>query len=85
MHSINCEDEFTKILAKLNASYGFGNLDPSVILNQLRSIQFHPSKNPSIVLIEIDMRLAKLESAGGVITEQQMVQYIHDGLSGDSL
>ena len=31
------------------------------------------------------MRLAELESAGGVITEQQMVEYIHDGLSGDSL
>ena len=85
MHSINPSESFTKIMTKLNASYGFGNMDPSIILNQLRDIKFHPSKDPSIVLNEIDMRLAELESAGGLITDSQMVQYIHDGLSGDSL
>ncbi len=60
-------------------------MDPSIILNQLRDIRFHPSKNPSIVLNEIDVRLAELISSGGSIADAQVVQYIHDGLSGDSL
>jgi len=85
MHTINPSDDFIKIMDKLNAAYGFGNMDPSVILNKLRDIRFHPSKDPSIELNEIDMRLAELESAGGSITDAQMVQYIHDGLSGDAL
>ena len=85
MHTINPSDEFTRIMEKLNAAYGFGNMDPSIILNKLRDIRFHPSKDPSIELNEIDMRLAELESAGGAITDAQMVQYIHDGLSGDAL
>ena len=85
MHSINPGDDFIKIMDKLNAAYGFGNMDPSIILNKLRDIRFHPSKDPSVVLNEIDLRLAELESAGGSITDAQMVQYIHDGLSGDAL
>ena len=85
MHSITPNESFEKILAKLNSSYGFGNMDPAIILNQLRDINFHPSKDPAIVLNEIDLRLAELVSAGGSITDGQMVQYIHDGLSGDSL
>ena len=85
MHSITPGEDFAKIMKKLNAAYGFGNMDPSIILNQLRDINFHPSKDPSITLNEIDLRLAELESAGGAITDAQMVQYIHDGLSGDSL
>jgi hypothetical protein len=85
MHAINPEDNFIKILAKLNDSYGFGSIDPSIILNQLRDIRFHPSKDPAIVLNEIDIRLAELNSSGGTITDDQVVQYIHDGLSGDSL
>ena len=47
MHTINPAESFVKIFAKLNTSYGFGNMDPSIILNQLRDIRFHPSKNPS--------------------------------------
>jgi hypothetical protein len=85
MHSINPTDSFEAIFNKLNAAYGFGNLDPSVILSQLRDIKFHPSKDPSIVLNEIDIKLAELESTGGTISDSQMVQYIHDGLSGDHL
>jgi hypothetical protein len=85
MHSINPSDDFAQIMQKLNASYGFGNMDPSIILNQLRDIKFHPSKDPSVELNEIDMRLAELASSGGQITDSQMVQYIHDGLSGDAL
>ena len=85
MHSINPSDGFAKIMDKLNAAYGYGNMDPSIILNKLRDIRFHPSKDPSTELNEIDMRLAELESAGGAITDAQMVQYIHDGLSGDAL
>lgn len=85
MHSINPTDPFTTILVKLNSSYGFGNMDPSVILTQLREVKFHPSKDPSIVLNEIDIRLSELESAGGTISDSQMVQYIHDALSGDPL
>ena len=85
MHSINPIDSFDSILKKLNTSYGFGNLDPSIILSQLRDVKFHPSKNPSIILNDIDIKLAELESTGGTITDSQMVQYIHDGLSGDHL
>jgi len=39
----------------------------------------------SIILNEIDIRLSELESAGGSISDSQMVQYIHDALSGDPL
>jgi len=85
MHSINPSDSFDAIFKKLNSSYGFGNLDPSVILTQLRDIRFHPSKDPSTVLNDIDIKLAELESTGGTISDSQMVQYIHDGLSGDHL
>lgn len=85
MHSISPGEEFVTILKKLNAAYGFGNMDPSVILNQLRNIRFHPSKDPSIVLNEIDQKLAELESAGGKMEDSLMVQFIHDGLSGDAL
>ena len=85
MHSINPNETFDQIIAKLNGTYGFGNLDPAVILNELREIKFHPSKDPSIVLNEIDIKLAQLESAGGTISTLQMVQYMHDGLSGDPL
>jgi len=69
----------------LNFSYGFGNLDPSVILTQLRDIRFHPSKDPSTVLNDIDIKFAELESTGSTISDSQMIQYIHDGLSGDHL
>ena len=85
MHSINPTDPFSAVIDKLNAAYGFGNIDPSIILTQLREIRFHPSKDPSILLNEIDKKLAELISAGGSITDAQMVQYIHDGLSGDPL
>ena len=78
MHTINPSESFVNILAKLNASYGFGNMDSSIILNQLRDIRFHPSKTPSIVLNEIVVRLAELISSGGTITDAQVVQYIHD-------
>ena len=60
MHSINPADPFTTILVKLNSSYGFGNMDPSVILTQLREVKFHPSKDPSIILNEIDIRLSAI-------------------------
>ena len=85
MHAIDPADKFLKILAKLNDSYGFGSIDPSIILNQLRDVRFHPSKDPAIVLNEIDIRLTELKSSGGTISDEQVVQYIHDGLSGDSL
>jgi hypothetical protein len=85
MHSITPTESFNTIIDKLNGSYGFGNVDPSIILNQLRELKFHPSKDPSIILNDIDMRLAELESAGGGISASQLVQYIHDGLSGDPL
>ncbi len=61
------------------------NLIRSEILAQLRETRFHPSKDPAIVLNEIDIKLAELESAGGEITTAQMVQYMQDGLSGDPL
>ena len=85
MHSVSPSDTFKQIYDKLNAAYGFGNMDPSIILNKLRNIRFHPSKDPSIELNEMDIRLAELESAGGSVTDAQMVQYLHDGLSGDQL
>jgi hypothetical protein len=69
MHTIVPSEPFEKILDKLNAAYGFGNIDPSIILNQLRDIRFHPSNDPSITLNEIDLRLMELESAGGAISE----------------
>jgi hypothetical protein len=47
---------------KLNAAYGFANMDPSVILTKLRSISFHPNKNPSVMLNQIDPWTAELES-----------------------
>ena len=67
MHSINPSDNFDRIMSKPNSTYGFGNMDPSIILNKLRKINFHPSKDPAVELNEIDMRLAELESAGGTI------------------
>jgi len=85
MHSVNPSDTFALILAKLNKSYGFGHIDPSTILSQLKEIRFHPSKDPSIILNEIDIKLAELESSGGAITDSVMVQYMHDALSGDPL
>ena len=85
MHSITPTDDFIKILAKLNTTYGFGKMDPSLILNKLREIRFHPSKDPSIVLNDVDLRLAELESARGSIDDAQVVQYVHDALSGDTL
>jgi hypothetical protein len=85
MHSINPTEDFTTIIEKLNSAYGFGHMDPAIILALLREIKFHPSKDPSITLNEIDIRLAELEYAGGTITDAQMVQYMHDGLSGDPL
>jgi hypothetical protein len=50
MHSINPNETFDQIIAKLYGTYGFGILDPAVILNELHEIKFHPSKDPSIVL-----------------------------------
>jgi hypothetical protein len=85
MHSINPSDNFVKIIEKLNGTYGFGHMDPAIILAEIREMKFHPSKDPSVLLNEIDIKLAQLESAGGTITDLQVVQYMHDGLSGDPL
>jgi Reverse transcriptase (RNA-dependent DNA polymerase) len=83
MHVINPQDDFNNILRKLNSSYGFGNVDPSIIKKELRSIKFNPSKDPGIMLDFIDQKTIELTSAGGSITDAELVQYIHDGLSGD--
>ncbi len=83
--TLSCTVLIALILAKLNKSYGFGHIDPSTILNQLKEIRFHPSKDPSIILNEIDIKLAELESSGEAITDSVMVQYMHDALSGDPL
>jgi len=85
MHMINPKETFDKILSKLNSMYGYGNMDPSIILRELRELKFHPSIDPSVTLNEINIKLAQLSSAGGKITELQMVEYMHDGLSGDPL
>jgi hypothetical protein len=69
MHSINPSDEFTAMLTKLHATYGFGNIDPSVILAKLRTISFHTSKDPTLMLNQIDIWLNELDSAGGAIED----------------
>jgi hypothetical protein len=48
-------------------------MDPSVIEAKLRTISFNPTKNPSIMLNQIDLWTAELESAGGSITDNQLV------------
>ena len=83
MHSINPTDTFLGMMAKLNAAYGFANMDPSVILGKLRTISFNPSKDPAIMLNQINKWTAELESAGGSISDAQLVQLMVDGLTGD--
>jgi len=84
MHTISPTDNFLKLLDKLNAAYGFANMDPSVIEAKLRTISFNPNKNPSVMLNQIDLWTAELESAGGSITDSQLVQLMVDGLTGDT-
>ncbi len=38
MHTISPSDSFIKLLEKLNAAYGFANMDPSVIEAKLRNV-----------------------------------------------
>jgi hypothetical protein len=92
MHSINpeekfeeTEEKFEETLGKLNFAYGFGFMEPSMILNELRGIKFHPAHYPQSVFEWIDKKTVELATAGGEISTGQLVQYIHDGLSGDSL
>ena len=75
MHTIDPSATFLENLAKLNKQYGAGNLDPAVILKSLRDVNFHPSKDPAGVIDEFNRKLVELESAGGAITQLQMVQY----------
>jgi hypothetical protein len=83
MHTISPSDSFIKLLEKLNAAYGFANMDPSVIEAKLRNISFNPDQNPSIMLNQIDIWTAELESAGGAITDGRLVQLLVDGLTGN--
>ena len=48
-------------------------------------VSVNSSKDPSGTIDEFNRKLVQLESSGGTITQLQMVQYLHDGLSGDSL
>ncbi len=84
MHSINPNDSFEDLLANLNAAYGYANMDPSVVHQKLRTISFHPNKDPGIMLNQINLWTAELDSAGGEISEAQLVQLMIDGLSGDT-
>jgi hypothetical protein len=54
MHSINPQDKFAEMFAKLNASYGYAYVDPGVIKQELRHVKFHPSKDPTMLLNDID-------------------------------
>ena len=83
MHVISPSDSFFETIEKLNSAYGFGNLDPSTIMKELRSIKFHPSRNPSVIFEFIDKKTVELESSGGAISDSQLVEFMHDGLSGD--
>ena len=53
---MNSTDGFEKMFAKLNCSYG------------LRNLNVRP-KNPTILLDEVDNKLAQLDFAGGTITD----------------
>jgi hypothetical protein len=84
MHTINPSDTFEQLIVNLNAAYGFANIDPTVIHQRLRTISFNPNKDPSIMLNQINIWTAELDSAGGEITSAQLVQLMIDGLSGDT-
>lgn len=84
MHTVNPSDTFAHLLSNLNAAYGFANMDPSVIHQKLRTISFNPNKDPSIMLDQINLWTAELESSGGEISDAQLVQLMVDGLSGDT-
>ena len=60
MHTIDPSATFLENLNKLNKQYGFGNLDPAVILKELREVCFHPSKDPSIAIDQFNRKLVEL-------------------------
>jgi len=85
LHSITPSETSIQILEKLNAVYGFGNVDPLVIQQDIAELKFNPNHDPSITLNQLDIKLAELESAGGSLTESQVVHYMISALQGDPL
>ena len=64
IHSIDPSCSFHQILAKLNSSYRFSAIDPSIIVKELQDlVNFHPSKDPAATLEDIDIKLGELRSA----------------------
>jgi hypothetical protein len=82
MHTISASDPFVAI-RKFYAAYGFDRTNPSVIESKLRNISCHPNQNHSIMLNQIDVWTAELESARGAITYSRLVQLLVDGLTGN--
>ena len=83
MHVISSTESFKEMMKSLNAAYGFAHIDPSQIKKDLRSIRLFPNKNPATTFDFMDRKINELDAAGGSVSDKELVEYLHDSLSGD--
>ena len=83
MHTLEPGSDFVTNLNRLNTSYGFANVDLSVILKDIIDIAFRANVDPMTIFDFVDKKLAELESAGGSMTNDALVRVVFGALSSD--
>jgi len=80
---INVKDSSLEIMLCLNRIYGFANIDPISIKNEIKEIKFTPGKDPQMVFNHVTIKVNELSSAGGEISDSELCEIYFSALKGD--
>jgi hypothetical protein len=56
-------------MLSLNKIYGFANVVPANIKNEIKAIKFFPAKDPQLIFNHVTIKVNELASAGGEMSD----------------